>query len=264
MIYIMVTNWDNHWDQLSDGQTYYTKKIMYGRITESQIENNTPTIFIKLNRDTKVIEKIWKGSVSNFSVESERVRFKVNIEKEIQCPAKYQTHKEGWYIDEAEIKNEQVEDLDIFPPFFEKIKTTKDWEEFEENTYKIFKLLGIHEIYKYLRQRGTADGFFKFKNLAVVYDATLTKDFFKEKEQQINNFCSMLNSGKVEHESNIIDVSNCNKQVWIVTQRVTQQIRKMTEVYVKEIAVKDLINIYEQRILENLSEDELEMKLRNI
>jgi hypothetical protein len=49
-----------------------------------------------------------------------------------------------------------------------------------------------------------------------------------------------------------------------VTQRVTQQIRKMTEVYVKEIAVKDLINIYEQRILENLSEDELEMKLRNI
>ena len=119
MLYIMVTNWDNHWDQISGVQTYYTKKIMYGRITESQIENNTPTIFIKLNRDTKVIEKIWKGSVSNFSVESERVRFKVNIEKEIQCPAKYQTHKEGWYIDEAEIKNEQVEDLDIFPPFFE-------------------------------------------------------------------------------------------------------------------------------------------------
>jgi hypothetical protein len=49
-----------------------------------------------------------------------------------------------------------------------------------------------------------------------------------------------------------------------VTQRVTQQIRKMTEVYVKEIAVKDLIKIYEQRIIENLSEDDLEMKLRNI
>jgi len=35
MIYIMVTNWEDHWDNLRDNSTYFTVGMLRGNMNES-------------------------------------------------------------------------------------------------------------------------------------------------------------------------------------------------------------------------------------
>jgi len=44
---------------------------------------------------------------------------------------------------------------------------------FEEYIYYLLRLVGINKICRYENQRGSADGFFVFKNLIVIHDTTL-------------------------------------------------------------------------------------------
>lgn len=267
--YIMVTHWANHWDRLTGNQTYYTFRTLKNDISFLKETwkggQPVPTIFIKLNENTKVPERAWEGYTSDFKIDSKRKRiyFRVKIEKEVQVPFKYRNLREGWYTE----KFEEVvsESAILFPPFFYIMRKTSSWDEFEEYVYYLFKLLGIHNIYKYEKQRGAPDGFFKFGNLAVVYDATLERDFEESKRDQINNYCNLLKSGRIQYQTITVDVSNCRKQVWIITRGLSSRIiREQDEVTVKEVPIDELIKIYQKRIEDNLKEVELEDELKNI
>jgi len=62
-----------------------------------------------------------------------------------------------------------------------------------------------------------------------------------------------------------VDVSNCRKQVWIITRGLSSRIiREQDEVTVKEVPIDELIKIYQKQIEDNLKEDELEDELKNI
>jgi len=267
--YIMVTHWVNHWDKIPHNQTYYPFHLVESGISflkgTWKGEQPVPTIFIKLNENTQVPEKAWEGYTFDFKIDSKRKRiyFRVKIEKEVQVPFKYRNLREGWYIKEFE---EVVSDSAmLFPPFFYLMRKTNDWREFEEYVYYLFKLLGIHNIYKYEKQRGAPDGFFKFGNLVVVYDATLERDFEESKRDQINNYCNLLKSGRIQYQTITVDVSNCRKQVWVITRGLSSRIiREQDEVTVKEVPIDELIKIYQKRIEDNLKEVELEDELKNI
>lgn len=270
MRFIMVTHWKKHWDRLENNRTYYGFSMLRNFSVadlEKILENKrqVPAIFIKLKENKVEPEKAWEGYTYDFEIDNtqERIYFRVIIEKEISIPFRYRNYKEGWYV---EALGETIpEDIVLFPPLFYIARKTNDWNKFEEYVYYLLKLIGIHNLYLYRKQRGTPDGFFKLGNLAVIYDATLEKNFEEVKKNQIKNYCSLLKSGKIEFGSTTVDVSSCKKQVWIITRGLSPRvIKEEDEVVVKEIPIDSLIEIYKKRIEENLREDQLEDELKNI
>lgn len=262
MKYVMITHWKNHWNNVPNNQTFYSLRMLKN-LNEKDLKENTSTIFIKLNEKTRRPERAWKGIVYNFKVNNleRRIYFEFQLDKEILVPEKYRGWKEGWYID---VEEDIINDAIFFPPFFYILKLTNDWRVFEEYTYYLLRLVGINKIYRYENQRGSADGFFVFKNLIVIYDTTLESNFISKKKQQIHNYCSQLNSGRLEYKSIIIDTSHCSKEVWIITRGHTHEIKKVNSIVVKEVSIDSLINLYLNRLKESINEEKMENKLKNI
>jgi len=260
--YVMVTHWPNHWDNLPHNETYFTKGMLKQGMTIDRIRENTPTIFIKVNKQTKTPEKAWEGNVYNLRVEENRIFFKVKINKEIPIPSEYSNYSEGWYIEDVERKI-QFEAIN-YPPFIYILNTTNNYEEFERYTHSLLKLLGIHQIFRYEKQRGQPDGFFKFGNLAVIYDTTLESNFQKTKETQIKNFTNLLKAGSLKYMDRTIDISNCNKQVWIITRGTLTTIERVDDITIKEVPICEIIKVYLERLQKTMDETELENRLRNL
>jgi hypothetical protein len=266
MKYVMASNWEGHWDKLPRGRTYYTLGMFRGKMNENMIGDNVETVFIKVNKSSKEIEKAWIGRTSNFKKEEKNTKkviyFTVTLDREIECPEAYRNYTVGWYLGEATEAIQPRNDLD--PPFFEALRKSNSWKEFEDYTFYLMKLIGINQVLKYEEQKGQPDGFFIIKNLAVIYDCTLEKAFEPSKEQQIKNYASVLQGGKIEFGSLVKDVSHCTKQVWIITRGSVRTLKHIDEVHVKEVPISNILELYSIRLLQNLSEDELENKLRNI
>lgn len=158
-------------------------------------------------------------------------------------------------------------DSELVPTFFQRVTITHNWQEFEEYTHYVLKLLGIQTVYHFLgeRQAGRADGFFKLGNLAVIYDCTLDKgDIEKNKSDQITNYCNRLQQGSITiSDTTTEEFHQYHKQVWIITQKDTRQIRNINGIVVKEICINDLMNLYRERLTSSMNEQLLEMRLRN-
>jgi len=148
--------------------------------------------------------------------------------------------------------------------FFYSLLSTNNWEEFENLTFWLLKLIGIHKLHIFKEQRGKPDGFFIFGNLAVIYDCTLEEKFEETKNQQIGNYCAQLKSGKLEHEKTQYDISQSQKQVWIISKGNPRIIKHVDDITVKEVPIHALIKIYKKRIEENMDEKELEKVLANV
>ena len=114
MIYIMVTNWENHRGNLRDNSTYFTVGMLRGNMNENKLKDDTRTIFIKRNKETRSIENTWIGKVAKISEGTrsdgkKRIYFRVIIKDTIPCPGKYSNYSEGWYIAEEEMEeNERI------------------------------------------------------------------------------------------------------------------------------------------------------------
>ena len=156
---------------------------------------------------------------------------------------------------------------ELRPAFFQHLPATSNWRHFEEYTYYLLKVLGIQTLYHFLgeRQAGRADGFFKIGNLAVLYDCTLrTGQIEDEKQDQIMNYCHQLHQGYIDISQDIREeFTHYHKQVWIITRGTTRRIKLMNSIEVKEIAVSDLMRLYDERLLRRLSDDMLETTLRS-
>lgn len=146
----------------------------------------------------------------------------------------------------------------LYPLFFHEMQATNDWQMFERYTFYLLKLLGIQNIYTFLEQSqaGKADGFFTVGNLAVLYDCTLASDRIGDyKAAQINNYCNLLSTGRIEVASNVIEEfhSYHHRQVWVITRRKTQNLRFVNRVEVKEVGINQLMELYEKRLMPEMS-----------
>jgi len=263
MIYIMVTNWENHWNNLGDNSTYFTVGMLRGNMNESKFKDNTKTIFIKRNKETQSIENTWIGKVAKISEGTRRdgkkcIYFRVVIEDKIPFPNKYSNYSEGWYVDEEETDEEISKECIFDPSFFTELK---------EYTYYLIRCLGIHNSHRFgfKKQKGKADGFFKFRNFAVLYDCTLDSRYEESKKTQIENFCDQMKKGIIEYNRKRINISNCNKNVWIITRtRNTRLIKEIDEIDVKEVSIGKIIELYRKRIKEDIDENVFEKELRSV
>lgn len=159
-------------------------------------------------------------------------------------------------------------DSELSPVFFSTLLKTNNWKDFERYTYHLLKLLGVSTIYNFLdeRQAGKADGFFKIGNLAVIYDCTLNRNNIEnDKGEQLNNYYNCLNQGRINiAEGTTEEFYNYRKQVWIITRGKTQLIKLVNSIEIKEVAVQDIMQIYQDRLRKNLSNKSLEIKLDNL
>jgi hypothetical protein len=268
----MVTNWNNHWDNLKDNSTYFTNGMLKGNMKKSNLKDNTTTIFIKRNKDTRKFEKTWIGRVNNFREGYDRknrncIYFTVEIDNIIQCPEEYMGRSEGWYLETEGLNRDISIENKFDPQFFKELMATNNWQIFEEYTYYLIKCLGIHTScrFGFKEQKGKADGFFKFGNLAVLYDCTLDSNYENSKDIQIKNFCNQLKESTIDYNHKKINIINCNKNVWIITRnRESKLIMLFDEINIKEISIEKIIEVYRKRIIENLDDRELEQELRKL
>lgn len=61
--------------------------------------NASITLFIKRTKYSTEVEKAWSGKVRDVNNLSGKIFFRVDIEKEIECPAEYALMDNGWYIE---------------------------------------------------------------------------------------------------------------------------------------------------------------------
>ena len=74
-----------------------------------------------------------------------------------------------------------------------------------------------------------------------------------------------MQAGQIEFTGNIVEnFQHCNKQVWIITKGKTRFVKHVNGVAVKEVAVADLVDLYEQRLIVPTTENELEIKLAQL
>jgi len=169
--YIMITNFTNHWDGIK--RTSYTTNFISDDVKNTLSERDT--IFVKIDSSAhKRILRVWEGRVSNIDRHENKITFDVSIYRELKEYSHLNIDIKQPYWRFYEEEEQRVSDYT--PPFFEKLLSTKEWRYFEDETFKLLKLLGINNVFKFTNQRGEADGFFKFENLAVIYDTTLEDD----------------------------------------------------------------------------------------
>ncbi len=174
----------------------------------------------------------------------------------------------GMVASSSQVNTQISIESELHPPFFQKLLSTGDWKEFERYTYYLLKLLGIQAIYAFVdeSQAGKADGFFKFGNLAVMYDCTLgVRDIEENKREQIINYCNRLRQGSIELAGGTTEeFHNHHKQVWLITRGISRRIKLINGIAVKEVAIGDIIDLYQERLKGKVGDEHLETKLRDI
>jgi len=274
--YIMVTNWELHWDKLKakwNNSTLFTIPIIKDGLADGPWPDEVVTLFIKRNK-SNAFEKSWIGKAKNFRRDPNggkpAIRFEVTNLKEIDYRPGFEKYSNGWHLNKNDVILESqsvpAPALNLQPAFFKEMENC-DWGTFELYSFYLLRLLGINDINKIPQadNRGKADGFFKLSSLAVIYDATLDTNFVKTKEQQIENYISQLKKDKYKINNSNYTIKEHQKQVWIITRGdIVKEITSEDNIKVKEVPFKSLIDIYYRRLTEDVNTETLTDLLKNI
>ncbi len=279
-MYIMTTIWDHHWDQIIGNRTRYTNNFI--RFPIENIVENMDTIFIRIYRPQNT-KRAWRGRISNIEKNSTDTYFKVHLDHEIAIPLNIPNYSSGWYMHNGNIETTPIisnastasitsipsvlSNNNLEPGFFQLLRTTRDYRDFENYTATLLRVLGLNEVYTNppQRQAGLPDGFFKIRNIEVIYDAKLNENYLNDSNQQISNYCHQLTEGNVNFGDISIKLNSDNdKFVWIITRGETGYIKTSNNVIVKEVNIETLFKLYNKRLNEGFHQNEFENLLRNI
>lgn len=270
-VYILSSNFAGYWE--------YVERSRYNRemISAEPLQPNTPAIFIRYREDSSTPQG-WLGEIRNLSESAGIVYFTITLhgeatEDEVRraCQA-VRGRQTGWHVYQSVVTPQastQIHDWLQIPFLKALLDEQISPESFEKLCYWLLRLLGIHNLHTVERQAGHWDGFFVFGNLVVIYDATLQRDFEQAKAQQMENYVRKLRSGFVEWRDangvlNTFSVGDKEKQVWILTRGRSRLIGHHDDVLVKEVYVEDLVKLFYDRVLEGMSQRDLEDALRRV
>jgi competence protein ComFC len=108
MYYILTTYFSDHWDKVRNNKTGYLKKFL--ALTQEQIVNDTPTIFLRINKASQIIEKAWVGKIYNIEITDDKINYSVHIDSEIELEPEFTRTRIGWYVidEKLEINKEEL------------------------------------------------------------------------------------------------------------------------------------------------------------
>jgi hypothetical protein len=135
MKYVMVTNWNDHWDNLGKwaNRTLFTESMLKGMMSKDKLVEGTETLFIKRKKETGIVEQCWSGKISDFKYGEYKgfpaVWFRVNLEKRIVCPDEYRNYPLGWHYENLSKVVTQTKSI-----MQKEYRDTKyDWEDIEKD-----------------------------------------------------------------------------------------------------------------------------------
>lgn len=132
---------------------------------------------------------------------------------------------------------------------------------FEDYTHTILKML-VPEVYPSARdkQAGLFDGLFKYKNLEVIYDCTLSQKYREYKTNQINNYINQIQQQSITINKERINLNNNSiKQIWVITKNKTELLdtyRGAIDIRIKEVSIFSLIELLNKKLI-NIDYDPL-------
>lgn len=140
-------------------------------------------------------------------------------------------------------------------------------EEFEDNVILLLGLLGINNLYQYdtNNRAGRADGIFILGRLAVIYYCTLKKAFGEHQKDQIENYVNKFRQSQLTIDIRRSDgvaskktllLHEKNRQVWIITTDRSRELQNINGISVKEVSVKDLLRIFQEKLYSDIFEEE--------
>src|SRR2546425_4564504 len=86
--YIMVTDFEKHWDRIPNKETSYPYRMLKGDTAGKVLINGTPTVFVKVDKDGLPI-KAWNGRVEGIREEGSDIKFRVVLEFQIENLVQY-------------------------------------------------------------------------------------------------------------------------------------------------------------------------------
>ena len=99
MKYILITDFENHWDSLEENFTSFPTRMLGRDLMKRHLVNGTETIFIKKTKKSGKIEKCWTGRVQDIQFFGGKVFFRVEIQAEAICPDAYGSYPNGWFCE---------------------------------------------------------------------------------------------------------------------------------------------------------------------
>jgi hypothetical protein len=83
-------------------KTSFTYSMLRGAVMDpNKISENTPAVFIKVDRESHLPQKCWEGLILKVTRTSNKVWFEFKLDNVIECPPKYIGSPDGWYTDES-------------------------------------------------------------------------------------------------------------------------------------------------------------------
>jgi len=100
-MYILVTSWPRHWDKIG-GKSSYTYSMLRGSIMNpDKIVDQTPAIFIKVDKETRLPQKCWEGKMLGKKRTEEKIWFEFRLDRVVECAQIYGGSRDGWHVDET-------------------------------------------------------------------------------------------------------------------------------------------------------------------
>ena len=97
MHYVLITCWPKHWDKISGTSSYPYSMLKGLLLNPANLVDDTPSLFIKVNRDTRIPEKCWEGKVLKVTKRTDKVWFQFNLVRGVDCSERYAGSPDGWY-----------------------------------------------------------------------------------------------------------------------------------------------------------------------
>src|SRR5208282_2366793 len=97
MRYVLITSWGKHWDRVNGLSSYPFSMLKGLLLNPANLQDNTRALFIKVNKDTRIPEKCWDGTITKITKRTEKVWFQFSLERVVECPTQYAGSPDGWY-----------------------------------------------------------------------------------------------------------------------------------------------------------------------
>jgi hypothetical protein len=108
MYYILTTFYPDHWNNVPNNRTSYLRKFL--SVSSNQLVNNTPTIFLRINRGLLMVEKAWLGVIHNIEYSDTILNFSIKIESELDVKLKEEfiRTKIGWFVINSDLNPDDL------------------------------------------------------------------------------------------------------------------------------------------------------------
>lgn len=94
------------WDNVKNNSTYFFRDDINQVL--NYCVNNTPTIFLRANKGSELIEKAWIGKVHSIKATQGIVYFSFHIDSRVEIDSEFKRLKKKWCIIKSEIDMSKI------------------------------------------------------------------------------------------------------------------------------------------------------------